>query len=206
MTSWGPPAVLIPILICVMCVLCLITLGGFFGIFFGMSYPDIESQNFKSAICNVTGHNTIASKVRCSSNRGATGGTTCTTVYLTSVDVIVCEKISCPYNTWYGVANKRNKYEFGTYGEAANWQNSHYIGETAECFYDPKNRDELVYIKGTKGSVTFILGIVFSILWLLCGLFLIGLIPVVGLVFAFSLSQDPKLISKLDTDSGIWNF
>lgn len=203
MTSWEPPVALIPILICVMCVLCAVTLGGFFGLFFGLSYPDIESRGFKAAICNVTGHNSIASKVRCRSNSGVSGGTTCTTVYLTSVDVIVCEKVSCPYNLWYGVANKRNKYEFGTYGEAANWQNSHYVGETAECFYDPKNRDELVYTKGTKGSVRFILGIVFSILWFLCGLFLFSLIPVVGCVLAFGFSRDPNL--EYTMDSAIWN-
>ena len=137
-------------------------------VFFKYTLPQIESKDFEEANCTVLDHNAVVLDCNHQSS-----GERCY-YYATSVDV----EVQAGEETWTGIAKKRKAHAFGSEFAANEWLNSHPINSTDTCYYDPKDRNDIVYknkglTKETK-TMTIIVS-VWSGIALFCGCTIITL-------------------------------
>lgn len=117
--------------------LCCIAMGAFaFSLtFFKYTLPQIESNDFKEANCTVLSHNDIV--LDCSHQ---SSGQRCY-YYSTSMNV----RVQSGEETWNGIAKKRKAHAFDSQFKAQEWLNDHPLNTTDTCYYDPKDRSDIVY-------------------------------------------------------------
>jgi len=162
--------------------------------FFQYAKPELDAQkNFDPALCLVTGHNGI--NLDC--NRQ--GSSQHCYQYATSVNVNVTTESG---GFWMASANKRHKYRFGSVEGARAWLNEHPVGETYKCYYDPKDRQSVVFSRKVSSQnviAPLVLSGIFCLTTTFCGPFVV-IVLVISMTTGFfdvSMDDDDGCLSKI---------